>query len=515
MNSNEKTKIIPGTFNELDTLKELSLDDNHITDIVPDSFNGLEKLLTLSLDCNRITEIIPGAFNGLNNLEELSLDINCITEINHNIFNNLVSVSTIRLFGNRIKEIKTGTFCDLTALSTLKLSENKIETIQEGSFKLNSNISKLYLSKNKLSFLPKDFIETCWNLQVLDLENNKICSKSKNGEITRNEIISYYKKELKIDPINFQYPLNEEEVYENLKKTKIYWNLEKLKTLKMTPIPKVEWNELQLIDILETVKHFSSNENYEIIKLYIQKLFNPESEYSKLPMHPDYVPLTINLLGNILEALIVKNDSDWCNLILNTICLGLEECHTRQLSELNSAYFLLFEMVNTPIDLNSFIISTIGFMKEQAFDHIIAEHDSDQNVHLLSFWKDRMQEKLGLVCNFNDTIGIQNEDPFDDEDGTVLEAFFKNFKLENVIKELTLKINSNSQIFCELAEKIEKDTDLSLNDMDEMGLLLEQQTYCLFESINEKAIEYILLKMNVICKNNFENEIKPEVELKA
>ena len=42
-------------------------------------------------------------------------------------------------------------------------------------------------------------------------------------------------------------------------------------------------------------------------------------------MHPDYVPLTINLLVNILETLVVKDDSEWCNLILNSFCLGLED----------------------------------------------------------------------------------------------------------------------------------------------------------------------------------------------
>lgn len=82
--------------------------------------------------------------------------------------------------------------------------------------------------------------------------------------------------------------------------------------------------------------------------------------------------------------------------------------------------------------------------------------------------------------------------------------FFKSFKLEDLIHKSTLKINSNSQMFCELAEKIVKDTDLSINDIDKMGLLLDQQTYFLFKRITEKAIEYILLKMNVICKNNSE-----------
>ena len=44
-----------------------------------------------------------------------------------------------------------------------------------------------------------------------------------------------------------------------------------------------------------------------------------------------------------------------------------------------------------------------------------------------------MQEKLGMYCNFKDTFRIRGEDPFDDQEGTVLKAFFKNFNLENVM----------------------------------------------------------------------------------
>ena len=52
-------------------------------------------------------------------------------------------------------------------------------------------------------------------------------------------------------------------------------------------MPQVEINELRILDMLEQIKELcSDNNHYEMIKLYIQKLFHPETDYSKIPMHP-------------------------------------------------------------------------------------------------------------------------------------------------------------------------------------------------------------------------------------
>eukprot|EP00117_Sycon_ciliatum_P037849 scpid13706/ scgid0270/ Thyrotropin receptor; Thyroid-stimulating hormone receptor len=75
------TKIAPGTFLNMPSLKRIDLSDNSLTHLDPDAFEGACDLLTLTLNNNRISSIDPYAFAHLDDLDSLFLSGNPFTEL--------------------------------------------------------------------------------------------------------------------------------------------------------------------------------------------------------------------------------------------------------------------------------------------------------------------------------------------------------------------------------------------------------------------------------------------------
>ena len=68
------------------------LDANHITTVPEDSFEGLQQLRHLWLDDNSLTEVPVGPMRHQANLQALTLALNRITHIPNNAFANLSSL---------------------------------------------------------------------------------------------------------------------------------------------------------------------------------------------------------------------------------------------------------------------------------------------------------------------------------------------------------------------------------------------------------------------------------------
>lgn len=68
------------------------LDANHITTVPDDSFEGLQQLRHLWLDDNNLTEVPIGSLRHQGNLQALTLALNRILSIPDNAFANLTSL---------------------------------------------------------------------------------------------------------------------------------------------------------------------------------------------------------------------------------------------------------------------------------------------------------------------------------------------------------------------------------------------------------------------------------------
>ena len=146
---------IPG----IDTVKNLSLDNNQIATIERGAFEGLTNLKHLYLYNNQIATIKPGAFEGLTNLTNLWLDNNQIATIKPGAFEGLTNLRNLWINNNFLTTIKRGDFNGLNNLTTLNLPNNQLTTIKPGAFEGLTNLTKLYLHNNSLSKEQKQAIQ--------------------------------------------------------------------------------------------------------------------------------------------------------------------------------------------------------------------------------------------------------------------------------------------------------------------------------------------------------------------
>ena len=306
-----------------------------------------------------------------------------------------------------------------------------------------------------------------------------------------------------------------------MKTEEIYWNIDVLRTIKSD---KVKENSLSEAEMIEIITKANSNklislESTDLVVKYINKLFHPEIKYDRWAMKEEFRTMTLDLLGNILEyfnSKLEKNDLIVIPFSLEDIAEGITYCPDRQIAELKKAYSLIkanLKPVSDPIqtlvdnpesvlesdaELDNFIIQKIEFMKERIFELAVSPVISPQNVHVRNYWFYEMRETLGFDFEFQTELGTMYQDPFGGHRGNALHAFFSKFTPKYVINTLTDLINDNKTVVCELMKIIKEDESLSDDEKIAMGLDIE---YFTSDKLTEKAIEYILIKKNLLIKN--------------
>ncbi|ODN03699.1 Protein toll, partial [Orchesella cincta] len=190
LNNNPLDDMEADTFNGMEELEELRLDNTRMTQLP--KFENLPKLVDLWIsrairskqipDPNgpgEITTTLPPEYlympdnrlelRNLPSLQNLHLALNHFTELP--VFDgNLTALSMIDLRRNDLKEIDGGAFSGVPNLKILKLSLNKIRKM--APLKLSSLVD-LDLSNNKLYELANEFIYLS-NVKRLNLAHNMI-----------------------------------------------------------------------------------------------------------------------------------------------------------------------------------------------------------------------------------------------------------------------------------------------------------------------------------------------------
>ena len=172
LSDTDLTSIETQTFNDLDNLVELQLDNNELTEIKELTFEKLVKLKSLHLNNNQISFLrnhenhvqiddavekekinLSLIFKGLENLLNLFLHYNEITEIDSNVFNsNLNKLQVLYLNQNKISVIKENTFDNLVSLKKIRLDNNNIISIENFNvFSKLSNLELVNLQQNNFS----------------------------------------------------------------------------------------------------------------------------------------------------------------------------------------------------------------------------------------------------------------------------------------------------------------------------------------------------------------------------
>jgi len=163
------TSIEIATLTGLDNLVELKLDNNQLYEIKELTFEKLNSLKVLKLNNNHISfatshvnqsqtnskenNELSLIFKGLENLLELYLHYNEINEVDSNILNrNLNKLQVLYLNHNQLKIIKQNTFDNLVSLRRLRLDNNDIISIDNMDvFSKLKNIQTINIQHNSFA----------------------------------------------------------------------------------------------------------------------------------------------------------------------------------------------------------------------------------------------------------------------------------------------------------------------------------------------------------------------------
>ncbi|CAF0802950.1 unnamed protein product [Brachionus calyciflorus] len=194
LNDNDLSEIESNAFLGLNSVKILSLRGNKLTKITSGMFNGLEMLQELYLGLNKISEIESRGFQDLKNLKFLCLECNQLELVKECYFKDLKNLQSLNLNGNRIGSIEPFSFQDLVFLEYLIISNNRMFQIKKNIFN-DLSVIKLDLSGNAISIIQDDSFDGLLNLRDLNLSANKIkriVNKMFNGLINLKSLWLMY-----------------------------------------------------------------------------------------------------------------------------------------------------------------------------------------------------------------------------------------------------------------------------------------------------------------------------------
>lgn len=340
-------------------------------------------------------------------------------------------------------------------LKELCISDNEL-TCLPYSIKYLKNLQNLDLSNNTtLRFLPKTIGELSENIILLDLRGCNIqlynsdensYGKFKLREIFGNRVI------FDNDTVEMERDrITENRLYKNLKKEPIYWNFDLLINIIFRPIPETDLTtENQFLELFDKVLKPDgeickiSDEKYQSLKEFIHHIYNSEEKYSGWGFNKaQHIKLAKNLISEIFKILNDTADMDKITFHTDSIYTGLKFCPYRKIAELRTSYQILISgHKNEDLPLDVHIKEFIAEKKEEVFDFSVTPAEGTQNVHVLNYWRKRLENELGLVkCGFITNLGTMGQDIFRGQKGNALRAFFFNFTPDFIISELTSYIN--------------------------------------------------------------------------
>lgn len=499
LNNNEIESLLTN-FGNLRLLKNLNL-NNNLLKALPSTFCNLVSLERLSVDSNKL-EFLSTSFGDLKSLTRLNLSHNKITQIPDS-FSNLSKLQILHLDNNTISSLPLE-FGNLSNLKVLLLDKNQFSIFPDSLGNLK-NLEKFYGVNNQIKYLPNGFRNLGHLRKLVIYRNTTLVKYGIEDKLGAFEIEQIYKDNAIIDPICISKCYSsEKEVYEDLEKEILSWNFKVLKSIRFGKIKHCNLKEKEMICILQKLKFLniiSEEQCYDLVK-YVGMLFNPSMEYQRFRMNRDYIPMTKSFLGDILEYLNEKIESDdlsSINISLGDIAESVKYCAVRQITELRRAYLQCFEYRN--LKTKAFIYQFIANLKEQMFDMTIMKFYSNNDSNFLNYMKMKFSEILGFDYKFKNStysnIERKNEEEF-------LMYFYSKFTPRYVIAALKENINQSEEMKNDLINIIDKDRKLSYYDKLSMISNFKESDFIDKSTVklSEKGIEYIVLKMNIIKNRN-------------
>ncbi|KAM0679959.1 hypothetical protein GINT2_001900 [Glugoides intestinalis] len=557
LSKNKITELPSCVFDGLVNLKSLWLEDNNIKELQPNIFSNLQKLEFLNLTSNKLTEIPSCVFDGLVNLKSLWLEDNNIKELQPNLFNNLQKLKSLNLSSNKLTEIPEGILSELGSLQTLDLSGNeinsfpirfftglkKLEILSLSNNKLTeippsilslTNLETLWISSNNLTSVPKEIgnmsklrylyldsnliteipskVKSLKRLYILNLKGNPLAESGSQGFMGKRELIEHIHDRVVFETEKKMatYRLLKEELYARLDKEPIHWNRERLKELRLSPVPTRTLSDKDILKIWTTDLRKYCNNTYEnetnLIKnidSYLNVLFTREEI-------PDGLQREYSIIKDLFEYIfktlkeMIETDSNGVRSYVTVLAHRMCFCPTGKIEGLEHMYSILSGSV--------FDNNLIGFIEHQvaAYKDIILTETvaikNPQNVHIINHWRNKMKEELGLVVEYKENFLPISLDKFGNRDGNMLEAFYKRFNPQFIIDKLKESINEEHKWVIESAGLLIGKEEVFKKCFDFGDDVIEDElTDNLVKNIKAEGVEEILLDLKILKTVNTGN----------
>ncbi|CAN2388659.1 toll-like receptor 3 [Pristimantis euphronides] len=179
MEQNKKIELSEDTFTGLKSLTYLSLSGCAFQTITNRTFSSLSNssLILLNLTRTDIAKVTARAFYGLEHLEVLDLGINKIDQtLIGEEFEGLHSIKQIYLSYNKQLTLTSNSFGNIPALEKLNLRSTTLtfKSPNNSPFNCLHNLIYLDLSNNNIANLEEDCFSGLHNLRILNLQHNNL-----------------------------------------------------------------------------------------------------------------------------------------------------------------------------------------------------------------------------------------------------------------------------------------------------------------------------------------------------
>ncbi|KAM0680790.1 hypothetical protein GINT2_001064 [Glugoides intestinalis] len=507
LDNNKLTEIPEGILSELGSLQTLDLSKNEIKSFPIGLFTGITKLKSLSLSNNKLTEIPPSILS-LTNLQTLNISSNNLTSVPKEI-GNMSRLEYLYLASNSITEIPPS-ILSLTNLQTLNISSNNLTSVPKEIGNI-SRLEYLYLNSNSITEIPSK-VKSLKKLYILNLKENPLVESGSQGFMGKRELIEHFRDRFVFETEEKMatYRLLKEELYARLDKEPIHWNRERLKELRLSPVPKRSLSDEDILKIWTTDLRKYCNNTYEnetnLIKnidSYLNVLFTREEI-------PDGLQREYSIIKDLFEYIfktlkeMIETDSNGVRSYVTVLAHRMCFCPTGKIEGLEHMYSILSGSV--------FDNNLIGFIEHQvaAYKDIILTETvaikNPQNVHIINHWRNKMKEELGLVVEYKEKILPISLDKFGDSDGNMLEAFYKRFNPQFIIDKLKESINEEHKWVIESAGLLIGKEEVFEKCFDFGDDVIEDElTDNLVKNIKAEGVEEILLDLKILKTVNTDN----------
>ncbi|KAM0680290.1 hypothetical protein GINT2_001676 [Glugoides intestinalis] len=548
--NNKLTEFPSCVFDGLVNLKLLSLQNNNIKELQPNIFNNIQKLEYLRFYNNKLTEFPSCVFDGLVNLKLLSLENNNIKELQPNLFNNLQKIESLNLCGNKLTENPEGVLRKLRSLQELNLSKNEIKSFPIGFFTGLKKLKLLFLSQNKLTEIPPSIlsltnleslnissnnltsvpkeignmsnlrhlyldcnsiteipskVKSLKTLYILDLKENPLVESGSQGFMGIRELIEHFYDRFVFETEEKMaaYRLLKEELYARLDKEPIHWNRERLKELRLSPVPTRTLSDEDILKIWTIDLRQYCNDTYENETNLIKKIDSYLNVLFTREEIPDGLQREYSIIKDLFEYIfktlkeMIETDSNGVRSYVTVLAHRMCFCPTGKIEGLEHMYSILSGSV--------FDNNLIGFIEHQvaAYKDIILSETvaikNPQNVHIINHWRNKMKDELGLVVEYKQNFLPISLDKFGNSDGNMLEAFYKRFSPQFIIDKLKESINEEHKWVMESAGLLIEKEEVFKKCFDfEDDVIEDELTDNLVKNIKAEGVEEILLDLKIL-----------------